>query len=101
MFCVVCVVDRPLASILRIRPSKSRESAMARRRIGLASCPGGPGVCGLDLVDPVRSRHPGVRIEIELRYDRLTVALHRVARDIDLLVIGRHTDHARFASALG
>lgn len=53
------------------------------------------------LVDPVRASHQDVKIDIELRYDRPVVALHSLARCSDLLVIGRHSDHARYTPALG
>lgn len=52
-------------------------------------------------VDPVRKRHPDINIDVKLRYDRPVVALHELARISDLLVIGRHWDHARFTPALG
>jgi nucleotide-binding universal stress UspA family protein len=52
-------------------------------------------------VDPVRTRHPDVKISIELRYERPVVALHEAARTSDLLVIGRHSEHLRFTPALG
>ena len=54
------------------------------------------------IVDPVRIRHPDVKIDVELRYDRPVVALHEIAEASDLVVIGRHRDdHARFTPALG
>ena len=54
-----------------------------------------------ELVDPARTRHRDVKIDVELRYDRPVVALHALARVSDLLVIGRHSEHARFTPALG
>jgi nucleotide-binding universal stress UspA family protein len=53
------------------------------------------------LVEPAQSRHPDVKIDVDLRYDRPVVALHELARSSDLLVIGRHSDHGRFTPALG
>ena len=53
------------------------------------------------LVEPVRSRHADVKIDVELRYDRPVVALHELARSSDLILIGRHAEHARFTPALG
>jgi len=54
------------------------------------------------IVDPVRIRHPGVKIEVELRYDRPVVALHEYARASDLVVIGRQrSDQAGFMPELG
>jgi nucleotide-binding universal stress UspA family protein len=54
------------------------------------------------LVDPARARHPEVKIDVVLEYDRPVVALHELARVSDLLVIGRHGDeHSRFTPALG
>jgi nucleotide-binding universal stress UspA family protein len=54
------------------------------------------------IVDPVRTWCPGVKFDVELRYDRPVVALHEFARASDLVVIGRHRDdHARFTPALG
>jgi nucleotide-binding universal stress UspA family protein len=52
-------------------------------------------------VDPVRERHPDVKIGVELRYERPVVALHELARASDLLVLGRHSEHARYTPALG
>lgn len=42
------------------------------------------------LVEPVHARHPEVKVEVELRYERPTVALHAASSGSDLLVIGRH-----------
>jgi nucleotide-binding universal stress UspA family protein len=53
------------------------------------------------VVEPVRSRHADVKIDVELRYDRPVVALHELARSSDLILIGRHSEHARFTPALG
>jgi nucleotide-binding universal stress UspA family protein len=53
------------------------------------------------LVDPVRSTHPDVKIDVQLRYDRPVVALHSLTQCSDLLVIGRHSDHAQYTPALG
>jgi nucleotide-binding universal stress UspA family protein len=54
------------------------------------------------LIDPVRTRHPDVKLDVELKYDRPVVALHELARVSDLVVIGRHgDDHGRFTPALG
>jgi nucleotide-binding universal stress UspA family protein len=41
-------------------------------------------------VDEVAGSHPQVPWELELDYERVTVALHRSAEDADLLVLGRH-----------
>jgi nucleotide-binding universal stress UspA family protein len=59
----------------------------------------GPAIA--EIVDPVRTRHPDVKIDVELRYDRPVVALHALTRASDLLVIGRHSEHARYTPALG
>jgi nucleotide-binding universal stress UspA family protein len=53
------------------------------------------------VVEPVRAWHADVKIDVELRYDRPVVALHELARSSDLLLIGRHSEHARFTPALG
>lgn len=52
-------------------------------------------------VEPVRAKHPNVKIDVELRYERPVVALHTSSRDSDLVVIGRHGRHVRFGPRLG
>lgn len=42
-------------------------------------------------VEQVAGRHPGTTWQLELDFDRVTVALHRVSTDADLLVLGRHS----------
>jgi nucleotide-binding universal stress UspA family protein len=41
-------------------------------------------------VNEVAGSHPQVPWELELDFERVTVALHRAAEDTDLLVLGRH-----------
>ena len=41
-------------------------------------------------VDEIAGAHPDVHWELELAYERVTVALHRAAEEADLLVLGRH-----------
>lgn len=54
-----------------------------------------------EMVEPVRAKHPNVKIDVELRYERPVVALHTSSQDSDLLVIGRHGRHVRFGPRLG
>ncbi len=54
-----------------------------------------------EMVEPVRAKHPNVKIDVELRYERPVVALHASSRDSDLVVIGRHGRHVRFGPRLG
>jgi nucleotide-binding universal stress UspA family protein len=54
-----------------------------------------------DLVEQVRSAHPDVKVEIELRYERPVVALHELSRESDLLVVGRRGHEARLGPTLG
>ena len=53
------------------------------------------------MVEPVRAKHPNVKFDLELRYERPVVALHTSSQDSDLLVIGRHGRHVRFGPRLG
>jgi nucleotide-binding universal stress UspA family protein len=53
------------------------------------------------LVEPARARHPDVKIDVELRYERPVVALHELSQVSDLLVVGRHGHHVRFTPRLG
>ena len=53
------------------------------------------------LVEPVRARHPEVKIDVELRYERPVVALHELSQVSDLLVVGRHGHRVRFTPRLG
>ena len=41
-------------------------------------------------VAEVAGRHPDVGWELELDFERVTVAVHKAAKDADLLVLGRH-----------
>lgn len=54
-----------------------------------------------EMVEPVRAKHPNVKFDVELRYERPVVALHTSSQDSDLLVIGRHGRHVRFGPRLG
>ena len=42
-------------------------------------------------IEEVAGHHPGIPWQLELDFDRVTVALHRVAADADVLVLGRHS----------
>lgn len=53
------------------------------------------------MVEPVRAKHPNVKFDLELSYERPVVALHTSSQDSDLLVIGRHGRHVRFGPRLG
>lgn len=54
-----------------------------------------------DLVEPVRARHPELKISIELQYEKPAVALHAASSASDLVVIGQHGRHARYGMLLG
>lgn len=54
-----------------------------------------------EMVEPVRAKHPNVKFDLELSYERPVVALHTSSQDSDLLVIGRHGRHVRFGPRLG
>jgi len=42
-------------------------------------------------IDEVAGRHPGIGWQLELDFERVTVALHRAVGDADVLVLGRHS----------
>lgn len=53
------------------------------------------------ILEPVRARHPNIKIDVELRYQQAATALHSLSRDSDLVVIGRHARHRRFSPLVG